>query len=133
MTNNSPRPKATSWVGLNTRHVFPKDIFCGFKSEKEKSGKRKQFALKKTAAMRLRELAEEYEEKHGMHTSTPAAASMQVKTAPKKKKTACTSSARTHNGPATRTQRKSDILEIRASLSRIKQFVAALEALENGD
>ena len=37
--------------------------------------------------MILRGLEKEYEEKHGMHTSTSAAASTQVNTAPKKKKT----------------------------------------------
>ena len=132
MTCDSPRPKATHWVGLNTRRVFPKDIFCRFKSEKSKNGKKKQFALKEEAAKRLRELAEEYEEKHGMHinrSAAAAAASKQVKTAPKGKKTACTPSASMHDGLTIRTHRESDIREIRANLTCIKQFVAALEAL----
>ena len=64
-----------------------------------------------------------------MHRSTSAAASKQVKTSPKKKKIACTSSASTRNGSATWTQIQSDIQEIRASLSCIKQVDAALEAL----
>ena len=129
MTSNSPRPKATTWVGLNTRRVFPKDIFCRFRSEKLKNGKKKQFALKKIAARRLRELVKEYEENHDMLRSMSSATSKQVKSAPKKEKTACTSIASMRDGPVTRTQIQSDIQEIRASLSCIKQFVAALEEL----